>query len=606
MKTDLFTYPFTVGILVLFVILAVRFFTWIKGLSRIDKLRIRNGLFSSRTLKAISEVFMESLLHRKIFRVNPLLGYMHMSFAFGWLLLILVGHLETLVCYGSFSFPFYMPIFFRYFLPGEGYPGAAFFSFTMDFLLLFVLVGVGLAWLKRLRSKFFGMKKTTRLKLGDRVALISLWSIFPLRLLAESSSVALQGGGSFLTSRVGILLSFLPLDHLILPLWWAYSFSLFLFFIALPFSRYMHIPTEVLLIFLRNYGIRVKKEYNAYSAIQVHSCSRCGICLDSCQLFDAEIRDTQSVYVLKQIRDHNLTDEKLFNCLLCGSCQEVCPVGIDLTDIRISQRIASTREYNSTYDYLRVPGSVQRADVVFFAGCMSHLTPRTIRAMEMIFREAGVRYWFMDKDKAACCGRPLMQAGQYEAAKKLVAHNRERIIRSGARQLVVNCPICYKVFREDYYLEDVEVLHHSEFIQRLILSEQLHISPLPVKVTWHDPCELGRGSKVYEAPREVLSTLATLLPLKSEREHAVCCGGSLGNLKVSYSERTRIRDRALGTLLAPGPDLLVTGCPLCKKTFNEANKANIVDIAELTARAIVSSEQVPLSEGQKILESSVI
>jgi len=588
MKHDLFTYPFTVGMLVLFLILAVRYFYWLRGLSHIDKLRIRNGLFTSRTLHAVTEVFMESLLHRRIFRVHPLLGYMHMSFALGWLLLILVGHMETLFCYGSFSFPFYMPIFFRYFLPASSFPGEAIFSFTMDLLLLFVLTGVLLAWLKRFRSRLFGMKKTTRLKLGDRIALISLWGIFPLRLLAESASASANGSGSFLTASLGSLMAGPFADKLLTPLWWSYSISLCLFFIALPFSRYMHIPTEVFLIFLRNYGIRVKKEYNAYSAIQVHSCSRCGICLDSCQLFDAQIRDTQSVYVLKQIREHSLTDEKLFNCLLCGSCQEACPVGINLTDIRISQRIASTKEYNSTYDYLKIPGSVQRADVVFFAGCMSHLTPRTLRAMDKIFTEAGIRYWFMDRDKAACCGRPLMQAGQYEAAQKLVAHNRERIIRSGARQLVVSCPICYKVFKEDYYLEDIEVLHHSEYILELVKSGRLQLQHQELKVSWHDPCELGRGSKIYEAPRELIAKVADLLPLAREREHAVCCGGSLGNLKVSYEERVKIRDRALSMLLEPQPDMLVTACPLCKKTFNEANRVNVTDIAELVAAALYS------------------
>ena len=113
----------------------------------------------------------------------------------------------------------------------------------------------------------------------------------------------------------------------------------------------MHIPAEILFIFLRNYGIRLKKRENTFSRVQVFSCSRCGICLDVCQLNKANIH-TQSVYVLKSIRNENLSDEVLFNCLLCGKCQQVCPVGIELSDLRITQRIESTLQYNSSYSYL--------------------------------------------------------------------------------------------------------------------------------------------------------------------------------------------------------------------------------------------------------------
>ena len=104
----------------------------------------------------------------------------------------------------------------------------------------------------------------------------------------------------------------------------------------------------------------------------------------------------------------------LFNCLLCGKCQQVCPVHIELNNLRITQRIESTHEYNSSYDYLKETKS-QKADVVYFAGCMTHLTPGIKKSMIEIMDKSGVNYWFMDEDKAPCCGRPLMQAGQYNS-----------------------------------------------------------------------------------------------------------------------------------------------------------------------------------------------
>jgi len=372
-----------------------------------------------------------------------------------------------------------------------------------------------LAYFKRLNSRLFGMKKTTQLKIGDRIALSSLWLIFPLRFLAESVSAGIHHNGSIISQPTGnMLATLLPIHLFEMPLWWAYSGSLALFFMAMPVSRYMHIPVEVVLIFLRNYGIRVKKRISGFSRIQVYSCSRCGICLDSCQMNHAAIKDTQSVYVLKHIRNRNITDEKLFNCLLCGRCQPDCPVGLELNDLRITQRIESTKEYNSSYEYLK-NGKVAvspQTEVIYFAGCMTHLTPAILKSMKEIFALAKVKYWFMDEDKTACCGRPLMQVGQYEAAKKLIEHNRERILASGAKKLVVSCPICYKVFNEDYALPGIKVQHHSEYLLELMAENRLPIHKLPMRVVYHDPCELGRGSGIYHQPRLLLDEYTELVP----------------------------------------------------------------------------------------------
>ena len=590
METTFFIWPFTIGLLFISCFLVIITGIWIAELSRIDKIRILHGIFTGKSLLAVRESFMESLLHHNIFHKNPVLGYMHMSLAFGWFLLIVVGHIEACIHYDSFSVPVYKAIFFRYFdtEPATTHSGM-FMAGMMDLLLLFVLSGVLLAYYKRLNSRLFGLKKTTRLKTGDRIALSALWLIFPLRFLAESVTAGIYHNGGFISQPAGnFLASFFPVQLMEMPLWWAYSISLSLFFLALPFSRYMHIPVEVVLIFLRNYGVRVKKRIDGFSRIQVYSCSRCGICLDSCPMTHAAIQDTQSVYVLKHIRNKNLTDEKLFNCMLCGHCQADCPVGLELNNLRITQRIESTKEYNASYDYLK-NGKVNlspQTEVIYFAGCMTHLTPAIIKSMKEIFAVAGVKYWFMDEDKTACCGRPLIQVGQYEAAKKLISHNRERILASGARKLVVSCPICYKVFREDYALPGITVQHHSEYLLELMADKRLPVNKMSLRVVYHDPCELGRGSGIYHQPRLLLDEYVNLIPVKNEKESAYCCGGSLANIKIQMNERNQIRDKALEEYLSYQPEILATSCPLCKKTFAKSNKLPVHDIAELVYMAI--------------------
>ena len=585
-----FILPFAIGLLFISVFLVIIIGIWISGLSRIDKSRIIHCIFTRKSLQAIQETFMEALLHRKIFRKNPVLGYMHMSLAFGWFLLIVVGHIDAINHYQTFSVPAYKAIFMRFFVTEAATKlSGKILAASMDLLLLFVLSGVILAYFKRLNSRIFGMRKTAKLKIGDRIALSALWLIFPLRFLAESVSAGIHHNGSIISQPTGQLLaSALPVQSIEMPLWWAYSGALGLFFIALPVSRYMHIPVEVVMIFLRKYGIKVQKHINGYTRIQVYSCSRCGICLDSCQMTHAAIKDTQSVYILKHIRNKNLTDEKLFNCLLCGRCQPDCPVGLELNNLRITQRIESTKEYNSSYEYLKNDKAIisPQTEVIYFAGCMTHLTPAIIKSMKEIFAVAGVKYWFMDEEKTACCGRPLMQVGQYEAAKKLIEHNREKIIASGAKKLVASCPICYKVFNEDYALPGITVQHHSEYLLELMADKRLPLNKLPLRVIYHDPCELGRGSGIYHQPRLLLDEYAEVIPIKNEREAAFCCGGSLANIKIQMDERNQIRDKVINEYISYQPDVLATACPLCKKTFAKSRDLPVQDIAEIVFMAI--------------------
>ena len=273
-----FSIPFIVGVVTMFVVLIVKYGSWIFGLSAADRIRIVKGIPSRQTPLAVWEVVRESLLHRRIFKVNPLLGYMHMSLAFGWFLLIVVGWIETVAYLGFRYVPLHGHVFFKYF--ATELPHKPVFDFLMDLLLLFVLSGVTLAFGKRIYSQAMGMHRTTRHVLGDRIALSVLWLIFPARLLAESITCALHGGGGFLTGTIGEWMAHhvnpIVLQTLYEPLWCAYSICLGLFFIVLPFSRYMHIFTEIPLIFLRRYKLHSTEKEGSFDRFQTDACSRCG------------------------------------------------------------------------------------------------------------------------------------------------------------------------------------------------------------------------------------------------------------------------------------------------------------------------------------------
>ncbi len=609
MNSDFFVWPFNLGLYFILIYSVVRSTVWFRNLSRSDKLRLQRGFFGRPFMESIREIFMESLLHRKIFRKNPVLGYMHMSLAFGWFLLIVFGTIEADFFGEKHLNPPSHAIFFRAFNPEHGTAGLpAIFNFWMDLLLAFILSGLLLAMLKRFIPGMMGMKKTTKHTWTDRIALLSLWLIFPSRLMAESFTCGAYGSGSFLTGNLGAALaSFLPAAEIAPYFWWLYSLALGTFFFLLPVSRYFHIPVELFLIFMRNSGITTGDRASSYTEVQTHACSSCGVCIGVCQMsYAAGIHDIQSAYFIKGLRNNRDIAAITANCLMCGRCEEVCPVGIELGPMRLIERrqgerpdrkMKFTEGYSLTnkrshvekpvtqsYSYL-VKEEAESAEVLFFAGCMTHLTPSVIAAMKKIMDHAGVRYRFMDEHGGVCCGRPLMLAGRDKEARELINHNSDVIWKSGARILVTSCPICYKVFRESYYLE-AQVMHHSEFLNLLIEEGSLRLGYLHKKVVYHDPCDLGRGSGIYDEPRAVISYVADLQHAPQEGNMSLCCGGSLGNLTLSSASRSLIAVDAARILTQSSPDELITACPLCKKTFGQATETKVSDIAELVAAAL--------------------
>ncbi len=606
----LFVWPFILGMVFLLLYLPLVYLKWLENTSFRDwKVLLRN-LFSLKTLVAVKEVISECLLHRRIFKFNPKLGYMHMSLAFGWFLLIVVGKFETMVfTKDGFNAP-YLPIFFKYFYP-DGIPSTfkgVFFLTVMDLLLLFILSGLFLAFVKRFRSGILGMKKTTRHIPADKFALTFLWFIFPFRWLAESVTAGIHDTGGFFTLGSGKLLaSFLPLEVLFLPSWWAYSIALGGFFIFLPFSRYMHIFTEVAMIFLKHWGLKREDRENGYTDFEVNACSRCGICTNVCQLSEvAGIDHIQAVYFLRDLRYGQPARDVAENCLLCGRCSQVCPVGIGVDNLRLKQRRQEANMAALPFPWqLNARISDRPVEVLYFAGCMTHLTPGILSSVKEILSFAGITFTVLDENGGICCGRPAMQAGFADQANNIISRVTELINKSDASLLLVSCPICYKVFNEDYNLS-IPVEHHTLFFRNLMTSKPWMFRKSSLRMSYHDPCDLGRGSGIYTPPREIISELGTLLPVTHENEDSLCCGGSLGNLAVTPGQRMLITDHAYDNLAAGSPDYIVTSCPLCKKTFSKGNrKVAVIDIAEAVNLSLKStiSERV---EKESVMETEYL
>lgn len=588
-----FIIPFVAGALAMLFLIVWKWGHWFMMLTSDDKRLIRKGIFTRATWQALGESVMECLFHRRIWRINPVLGYMHTSLALGWFLLIVVGWVEASSVLGA-GVPLHAHVFFRYFDPSVAPTAGNTMSVVMDALLLWVLSGVALAWIKRMRSRLLGMRKATRHTPFDRMALASLWFVFPLRLVSESLMAAIKHNGGFMTQGLGNLMSDIfpaaALPYMNEAAWWLYSMALALFFVSMPFSRYMHIFTEVPLIFLRHYRLRTGERQGGYDMFQIHACSRCGICIDPCQLQrSAGIDSVQSVYFVRDRRNNRLTDAVVDNCLMCGRCQTKCPVGLDLNALRLNSRIL---RMNNTaglrYDYLEAKDpSVGQGHVGYFAGCMTLLTPAVLQSMQTIFDAAGESVWWADRDGGVCCGRPLKLSGEVDAARRMMQFNSNLFRTHGITTLVTSCPICLKVFKEDYHLDGIEILHHSEYILRLMAEGRIAVHLTQNTFTYHDPCELGRGGGIYEAPREVIAAVGRLIEPRHNRQEALCCGSSVADTAISDEQQRMIGSDVVAELSLTGAERIVTACPLCKKALGREAPQRVVDLSQIIAENLV-------------------
>lgn len=384
--------------------------------------------------------------------------------------------------------------------------------------------------------------------------------------------------------------------------------------------------------------------YRITDLLSMEACSGCRLCADVCPAVavnnDGTLSGLYRLHELKKLvrsripllgwlshnRDFSLESltafsKTVFRCTLCGSCQEVCPSGICLKDIWLSLREdmvesdASPKKNEMIRSNLLDSHNIfdednderadwvenlreapahayqkETAEIVYFTGCVSAYFPMAQKipmALSRILDSAGVDFTILGEDEW-CCGFPALGAGLGEEfLKTFITHNIEAVRKKQAKKIVFSCPSCYDMWLENYPAE-FELLHVTEFLNQLIQKNSISLKDNSIKVTYHDPCDLGRGAHVYEAPRKIIQALpgVTLVELPNNRRDCKCCGGG-GNLEMVDRElSSQIAQQKIEEVLSTGASTVVTSCQQCVRTMNtyvKRNKipVNVMDITQL-------------------------
>ena len=318
----------------------------------------------------------------------------------------------------------------------------------------------------------------------------------------------------------------------------------------------------------------------------------------------------------------------LYSCTLCGNCEQQCQTDIlneHMTDVfeRLRELAVESgvgpmpkqKEYgewtkkehnpyieshNERLDWLPFDKSElpDKADVVYFVGCTSSYREQNIALATInILRKLGINFTIM-KDEW-CCGSPLQRTGQTEIAKKCAEHNIESLKNSGAKQVITSCAGCFRTLAEEYKEKydldyNFEVIHFPVFLLNLLKDGDLNLkNKINKKVTYHDPCHIGRHMGIYDEPREVLQNIPNIEFVEMERikENAWCCGAG-GGVKSAFNDLAMFAAKErCKEALDTGAEAIVSTCPFCWRNLNDSIEENhlnlkMYDLVELVWESI--------------------
>ena len=351
---------------------------------------------------------------------------------------------------------------------------------------------------------------------------------------------------------------------------------------------------------------------------QILQCSKCGFCQAVCPVYGSTLRPALNargkMLILKEVMDGEieLNDaliETLFQCTTCANCFENCPSGVNVPEIIKQVRKdmvhigschpafkgmdAVLKKHTNIYaedepeDFERPRN--QKADSIYFIGCVGAYREdeATTAALDLLDR-LGVDYTLIDE---VCCSGVLDDVG-YQINKNLVKINIERILATGAKKVITGCPYCWRTFkaRPEYgelLNTGVAILHMAEFLKDFNLNVRTEM-----RVTYHDPCDLGRHCGIYEEPRTTIRKIApNFVEMPSNRENALCCGAG-GGVRGAFAKNSiAMARRRLKEAEEVDAEVVLTDCNSCIHNLANAKlrkqKFKIYTTTEFIQRLLV-------------------
>jgi Fe-S oxidoreductase len=331
----------------------------------------------------------------------------------------------------------------------------------------------------------------------------------------------------------------------------------------------------------------------------IWSCTNCGACVEECPV------DIEHIDHIDGMRRHQVLIESAFPVEAAGMLRNLENKG-DPWGMGEMRRAEWITELD--FEIPVVDGKIDpEIEYLFWVGCAGALEDRakkTTKAIATLLHTAGVKFAVLGPAET-CTGDPARRIGNEFVFSMLAQQNVETLNEAGAKKVVASCPHCFNTISREYPQlgGNYEVIHHTQLLARLVAEGRLQpVTAVEEKLTYHDPCFLGRHNKVYTPPREILDAVPGVEATEMHRckERGFCCGA--GGARMWMEERIgkRINTERIEEALALEPDTISTACPYClvmlgdavaaKKSSGDApDTLEVVDVAQLLARSVRSA-----------------
>ena len=367
----------------------------------------------------------------------------------------------------------------------------------------------------------------------------------------------------------------------------------------------------------------------AMGAEKLNLCMQCGMCAGSCpwRIVDGPFNIRKLIRMAQMGVEGYESDDILYGCTTCNTCVLKCPRGVTIIDVVKAMRgmMAETgtipgvlktatgsvhsngnpwsepREKRTAWMAgLDVPIFDDNTEYLLFVCCTSAYDPRSqkiAKAMVKVLSAAGISFGVIG-DEESCCAESVRKIGDEELFMNTAQKNIKLYKDKGVKKIITTSPHCYYTYTNEYpeFGGEFEVIHYTQLLADLIINGKLKLSgTLDKKVTYHDPCYLGRHSEVYDEPRDIISAVTgdKLVEMNRIRNKSLCCGAGGGRLWMETPPEWRFSDLRIHEAVETGADILATACPYCismledsRKTTNKEDEIEIKDISELIAEVL--------------------
>jgi len=349
----------------------------------------------------------------------------------------------------------------------------------------------------------------------------------------------------------------------------------------------------------------------------VSLCFQCGACTASCPLNIMDGIKMSPRRVLRSIQLGLKPDIDPFTCMMCMACERACPRGVKILEVIRYFRAEAYRENRSPEKLVQALWNIyeegnpwgypskdrgkwsggleikERAKTLLYVGCIISYDVRLqkiARNIVKLLTNAGVEVAILG-DRERCCGDTVYNAGETDFLEELIESNIKEFREAGAETVITISPHCHNMIKNIYprYGGDFEVLHYTEYLSNLLDADKLKIhTGHNGKITYHDPCYLGRYLNIFEEPRKLLEHAkgAELVEMKLNKAVSLCCGGGGGRILFESKPEERPSRIRVNQAAETGAKTLVTSCPYCIINFEDSVKMQrhdirVVDVAEI-------------------------